>query len=66
MQVLNVGRIKFGDTQLILPTATFSSMPIFLATRYVKYSPSNPSVQSAIMIIIMSYKINFVDYKLLQ
>ena len=29
IQVLKVNRIKFGDTQLISPTAKFSSMPVF-------------------------------------
>lgn len=32
---INVGGIKFGDTQLTLPTAKFSSTPIFPAIQYI-------------------------------
>ena len=34
MQLLYGGGIKFGNTQAITPTATFSSMPIFPAIWY--------------------------------
>ena len=34
MQVLNVGRIKFDDTQLISPTAKLVPCTIFLAIQY--------------------------------
>ena len=38
MQVLNVDKIKFGDTWLILPTATFfGSMPTFPAIWYFSF-----------------------------
>ena len=38
MQILHVSGVKFGDTQLILPTAKFSSMQIFLAIIMVMIS----------------------------
>ena len=43
MQVLNVGRIKFGDTRLISPTAKFSSMPLLLAIQYLRHCKTHNS-----------------------
>ena len=35
IQVFNVGKIKFGNSWLILPTTKFSFMPIFSAIQYL-------------------------------
>ena len=38
-----VGRIKHGETPLILPTAKFSSTPIFPAIQYQQFHEIYPS-----------------------